>query len=80
MLIKILLEFFKNKGYHIVDDDINNYITIVDFKTKMIITHSISGRTVIAFNTEKDIRFMGNIENLQQLKMVIKLVSILPIK
>lgn len=80
MVIKILLEFFKNKGYHIVQDDITTIITVVDMKSKMIITHTISGNTIIAFNTDTDIRFKGMIENLQQLKLIIKLVSTLPIK
>ena len=78
--IKIVLQFFKDKGFHIVQDDLTTIITAVDLKTKMIITHTVSGRTIIAFGTDKDIRYVGLIENLNQLKTVIRLVSNLPVK
>jgi 3'-phosphoadenosine 5'-phosphosulfate (PAPS) 3'-phosphatase len=78
-MIKIILQFFKDKKYHIVQDDVNTIITAVDLETKMIITHTVSGRTMIAFRTEEDIRYAGLIENLNQLKVVIRLTSNLPI-
>ena len=34
--IKIVLQFFKDKGFHIVQDDLTTIITAVDLKTKMI--------------------------------------------
>lgn len=79
-MIKIILEFFRNKGYHIVQADITTIITAVDMETKMIITHTVTGRTMIAFKTEEDIRYAGLIENLNQLKTIIRLTTSLPVK
>jgi len=78
-MIKTILHYFKDKGLHIVQDDINSIITAVDLKTKMIITHTVSGRTMIAFGTDEDIRYAGLIENLNQLKTIIRLVNTLPV-
>jgi len=78
-MIKTILHYFKDKGLHIVQDDVNSIITAVDLKTKMIITHTVSGRTMIAFGTDEDIRYAGLIENLNQLKTIIRLVNTLPV-
>lgn len=78
-MIKIILQYFKDKGFHIVDDNTNVIITAIDLKTKMIITHTVSGRTMIAYGTDVDIRYAGLIENLNQLKTIIRLISTLPV-
>ena len=80
-MIKTVLQFFKDKGFKIVQDDTTTtIITAVDLTNRMIITHTVSGRTMIAFINDKDIRFVGLIENINQLKTVIRLVSNLPVK
>ena len=79
-MIKTVLQFFKSKGFKIVQDDTTTIITAVDLTNRMIITHTVSGRTMIAFNDDKDIRYVGLIENINQLKTVIRLVSNLPVK
>jgi hypothetical protein len=80
MLIKTILQFFKDKGYKIVEDDINTRVTCIDLKSSIIITHTVTGRTMIAYKSDNDIRFVGLIENLPQLKLVLKLTSELPVK
>ena len=49
-MIKTVLQFFKDKGFKIVQDDTTTIITAVDLTNRMIITHTVSGRTMIAFN------------------------------
>lgn len=80
MLIKTILQFFKDKGYKIVEDDLKVRITCIDLTTSTIITHTASGRTMVAYKSDNDIRFVGLIENLAQLKLILKLTSELPVK
>lgn len=79
-MIKVILDFFKNKGFIIVQDDITTIITAVEKESRTIITHTVSGRTMIAVETDQDIRFAGKIENLNQLKTILRLIKDLPVK
>lgn len=80
MLIKIILEYLKNSNYQIVQDNITTIITAVHIETGTIVTHTVTGRTMIAIRTDTDIRYAGLIENLQQLKVILRLIRDLPVK
>lgn len=79
MVIVDILKYLEEQEYTIVRADTTSIITAVDMKTQLIIVHSLSGRTIIAYGND-DIRFLGLIENLKQLKVVLRLINKLPIK
>lgn len=79
MVIVDILKYLEEQEYTIVQADTTSIITAVDMKTQLIIVHSLSGRTIIAYGND-DIRFLGLIENLKQLKVVLRLINKLPVK
>jgi hypothetical protein len=79
-MIKNVLQFFKEKGFHIVADDVTTMVSAVSIPDKVIIIHSLSGRTMIAIKDDTNIRFAGKIENINQLKTILRLVKELPLK
>ena len=80
MVIVDILRYLEEQEYTIVQADTTSIITAVDMKTQLIIVHSLSGRTIIAYGNDDDIRFLGLIENLKQLKVVLRLINKLPVK
>ena len=79
MVIVDILKYLEEQKYTIVQADTTSIITAVDMKTPLIIVHSVSGRTIIAYGND-GIRFLGLIENLKQLKVVLRLINKLPVK
>lgn len=79
MVIVDILKYLEEQEYTIVQADTTSIIAAVDIKTQLIIVHSLSGRTIIAYGND-DIRFLGLIENLKQLKVVLRLINKLPVK
>jgi len=73
MDLKLTITYLKSVGYTITENT-EARITCFNLDTKYIITQLSNGYTIISQENTIDIRFKGVIENLQELKGVIKLI------
>lgn len=74
MELKIALNYFKGKQALVVEN-IPERLTVALKEKMLVIVYTNDQRCMIAHNGDTDIRFAGRIENLQQLKMVLKMVT-----
>lgn len=74
MDLKLIITYLKSVGYTVTENT-EIRITCFNIGNNYIITQLSNGYTVICQETTTDIRFKGVIENLQELKGVLKLIS-----
>lgn len=81
MTQKLITDHLKHKGFKVLDITEENKIQAYNLNTSIVISWVITNNTkypnrvAIAYKESTDIRFRGNIENLQQLNLILKLVE-----
>ena len=75
-MIKIFKQFLKDKGFKIDTASPNHVLSAYHIESKLVISYvDTNGTTIICKETSTDIRFNGKIHNLQQLKLILTLIS-----
>jgi len=75
MTIKLILDYLQSIGYMKVEVNLERSIVVVNTTNNFVITHFINGYTAICVKDLTDTRFKGIIENVQELKGVLRLIS-----
>jgi hypothetical protein len=70
---KVIKEYLLSKQFTLLEttSDVTGY----NPSTKFVVDYNEKNVTVIAYETTKDVRFVGNIHNLQQLKLILELTN-----